>query len=188
MSDSIRAFIAFELPDAILAALDSVQRGLRPYGFRVKWVRPEGIHLTLKFLGDIKAADIEPIAGIMFDAAKDFAPFSLTARAIGVFPGIKRPRVIWSGLAGDVNRLGDLQQKMDESLTRIGFAKENRTFRGHLTLGRFQAGADPKALAQALQEFADFKTESFAADRIILFKSELKPTGAVYSKLKSIAL
>jgi 2'-5' RNA ligase len=188
MSDTIRTFIAFELPDAILAALDKVQRALRPYGFRVRWARSEGIHLTLKFLGDIKAADIEPIAGIMSDAAKDFAPFSLTARAIGVFPSIKRPRVIWSGLAGDVNLLEDLQQKIDASLTRIGFIKENRPFRGHLTLGRFQAAADPKALAQALQKFGDFETESFAADRIILFQSELEPTGAVYSKLKSIAL
>ncbi len=188
MSATLRSFIAFELPEDVLSALRRVQQGLKNHDFAVKWVRPEGIHLTLKFLGDIEPAQIDEIVGRMTAAARGFGCVSLSAKGIGVFPHLRRPRVLWVGLAGEVQRLSDLQRGIDVGLAEVGFKKEKRSFKGHLTLGRFKARVDSRQVAHALEAFADFETQPFSADRIILFRSELKPTGAIYSILKHIPL
>jgi 2'-5' RNA ligase len=187
MSETIRSFIAVELPDDVLSALGRVQEQLRSYGFRTKWVRPANIHITLKFLGDIDSAAIEAIASAMVSAAGGCEPMSLAAKGIGVFPNIKRPRVLWAGLGGEVNLLAGLQRKLDDLLGDIGFAKERRSFKGHLTLGRFKARVNSKEILRALTEFEGFETPSFTVRELILFKSELKPSGAVYSKLEQIS-
>jgi 2'-5' RNA ligase len=188
MSESIRSFIAVELPDDVLSAVSRVQGQLKSYGFRTKWVRPANIHVTLKFLGDIDSGTIDAIASAMVSAAEGCAPISLSAKGIGVFPNTKRPRVLWAGLTGEVNLLIDLQRKLDDRLSDIGFAKERRSFKGHLTLGRFKARVNSSEITRALTEFEDFETQSFMARELILFKSELRPSGAVYSKLEGISL
>ncbi|UCE53404.1 MAG: RNA 2',3'-cyclic phosphodiesterase [Desulfobacterales bacterium] len=188
MSETIRAFIAFEIPDDVLSSLSRVQEGLKSYKFQAKWVRPQSIHLTLKFLGTIQSTHIRQIARVMHDAAEGYAPITLSVRGIGVFPNIRRPRVIWVGLAGQVNLLGELQQKLDVGLSEIGFQKEERSFKGHLTLGRFKTRINSADIIRALEEFAEFETQPFAGDQLILFKSELRPTGAVYSKLEHVSL
>jgi 2'-5' RNA ligase len=188
MSETIRSFIAVELPDEVLSALSRVQGHLKSYGFRTKWVRPANIHITLKFLGDIDTGTIDAISSAMASAAEGCAPMSLAAKGIGVFPNIKRPRVLWAGLTGEANRLMDLQRKLDDRLSDIGFAKERRSFKGHLTLGRFKARVNSAEMLRALTEFEDFETPSFMARELILFKSELRPSGAVYAKLEGISL
>ena len=188
MSETIRSFIAVELPDDVLSAVSRVQGQLKSYGFRTKWVRPANIHVTLKFLGDIDSGTIDAIASAMASAAERCAPISLSAKGIGVFPNTKRPRVLWVGLTGDVNLLIDLQRKLDDRLSDIGFAKERRSFKGHLTLGRFKDRVNSSEITRALTEFEDFETQAFVARELILFKSELRPTGAVYSKLERISL
>jgi 2'-5' RNA ligase len=188
MVKTIRTFIAFKLPDDLLSALGRVQEGLKTKGFAAKWVRPQNIHLTLKFLGNIEVAQVDPIARRLTDAARGCGPLLLGAKGIGVFPHIRQPRVIWAGLAGDVKRVGDLQRSIDAALSEIGFKKEKRSFKGHLTLGRFNSRMDSRQVAQALETYAQFETEPFTAYQVVLFKSELKPTGAVYSKLKHIPL
>ena len=187
MSETIRSFIAVALPDDVLSALSRVQEQLKSYGFRAKWVRPANIHITLKFLGDIDAGAIDAITSAMVSAAGGCAPISLAAKGIGVFPNIKRPRVLWAGLSGEVNLLVDLQRKLDDWLSDIGFAKERRSFKGHLTLGRFKARVNAKEIMRALTEFEDFGTQSFMVRELILFKSDLKPSGAVYSELEQIS-
>jgi 2'-5' RNA ligase len=188
MSETIRSFIAVELPDDVLSAVSRVQGQLKSYGFRTKWVRPANIHVTLKFLGDIDSGTIDAIASAMVSAADGCVPISLSAKGIGVFPNTKRPRVLWAGLTGEVNLLIDLQRKLDDRLSDIGFAKERRSFKGHLTLGRFKARVNSSEITRALTEFEDFETQSFMARELILFKSELRPSGAVYSKLEGISL
>jgi 2'-5' RNA ligase len=188
MPDTIRSFIAVELPDEVLSAVSRVQGHLKSYGFRTKWVRPANIHITLKFLGDIDAGIVDAIANAMVSAAEGCAPISLSAKGIGVFPNTKRPRVLWVGLTGEVNLLIDLQRKLDDWLSDIGFAKERRSFKGHLTLGRFKARVNSREIMRALREFEDFETPSFMARELTLFKSELRPSGAVYSKLEGISL
>jgi len=187
MSETIRSFIAVELPDDVLSAVSRVQEQLKSYGFRTKWVRPANIHITLKFFGDIESGMIDAIAGAMASAVEGCNPISLAAKGIGVFPNIERPRVLWAGLSGEVNLLIDLQQKLDDWLSDIGFARERRSFKGHLTLGRFKARVNSAEIMRALTEFKGFETQAFMVRDIILFKSELRPSGAVYSKLAGIS-
>ena len=188
MSDTIRTFIAIELPGNIISSIRKVQEGIKSYGFKVRWVRPENIHLTLKFLGNINEADTEKIGRAIFDAVKEYPPISLAAKGIGVFPEVKRPRVIWVGITGQVEPLIGMQKTLDDKLEAIGFPKENRPFKGHLTLARVKGKIDSKRLSEAMKEFQEFEAEPFTADQIILFKSELKPTGSVYTKLLSASL
>jgi 2'-5' RNA ligase len=188
MPETIRTFIAFALPDTILSALGCVQEGLRTCGVKAKWVRLQGIHLTLKFLGDIEAHQVNPVADKMAEAARGMNPFLLAVKGIGVFPNIRRPRVIWAGLDGDLKPLGGLQRNIDRALSELGFAREKRSFKGHLTLGRFKGRTDSRQVARALEEFSEFETPTFTAQQLVLFKSQLEPTGAVYSQLKQVPL
>jgi 2'-5' RNA ligase len=146
-------------------------------------VKPGNIHLTLKFLGDIKTDDIDTIGSAMKAAAEGCAPFTLTAGGIGFFPGIKRPRVVWVGVGGQFQPLFALQRNLEEHLAAAGFPKDKRSFKGHLTLGRFREGPDPAAVGRIMQAYSDFGKEEFAVHRIVLFKSDLKPSGALYSQL-----
>jgi RNA 2',3'-cyclic 3'-phosphodiesterase len=188
MSDTLRTFIAFKLPETIIFHLHKIQKGLKSFGFKMGWVVPENIHLTLKFLGEIPKSAIENISQAMAETAKQYAPMSFTAKGLGVFPTIKRPRVLWIGLKGNTHSLIQLQKTLEQNLDIIGFPKEDRGFKAHLTLGRAKGEIDPKQLLEAIDELSGLESESFAADRLILFRSELKPGGAVYTSLNSVCL
>ena len=188
MSDTIRTFIAIKLPKNIISSIDKIQEGLITYGFKVRWVRPQNIHLTLKFLGNISKADIDKIGDTMTESVGEYGPISLNVKGIGAFPGIKRPRVVWVGITGRIDRLAGLQGKLEKKLAEIGFPEENRPFKGHLTIGRVKGKIDPKRFLDAMHEFAESGSTTFIADKIILFRSELKPSGAVYTELLNASL
>ena len=188
MSNTIRTFIAIELPEKIIYTIGKVQEEIKSYGFKIRWVRPENIHLTLKFLGDIKETDTEKIARVISESVTGCPPISLSVKGIGVFPGIKRPRVLWLGISKQLDLLTGLQKTLDEKLEAMGFPKEKRPFKGHLTLGRIKHKIDPKRLLDVLKDFAQFESEHFFGERIILYKSDLKPKGAVYTKLADLLL
>lgn len=187
MSDTIRTFIAIELPENIISSILKVQDGIRSYGLKASWVRRENIHLTLKFLGDINTSDIENIGKEIVEAAKEYPPLNLTAKGMGVFPSIKRPRVIWIGITGQIHRLMVLQKTLDKRLETIGFPRENRPFKGHLTIGRIKRKIDSQRLMTAFREFGEFESETFTANKLVFFKSELNPSGAIYTKLKIVS-
>ena len=188
MPNTTRAFIAIELPEEITAFIHKIQEGVRSYGFKVRWVRPENIHLTLKFLGDINNEDIKKAGDAIISAASENASMSLGAKGIGFFPGVKRSRVIWTGIAGQTKELTDLQKTLEGKLDTVGFPKEKRPFKGHLTIARIKRKIDARRLVDAMKEFGRFESKTFIADEVVLFKSELKPSGAVYSKLINAAL
>jgi 2'-5' RNA ligase len=188
MSGTIRAFIALELPPTVISLLHTVQQDLKQHKIRARWVRPENIHLTLKFIGDINSGDIDAISAAMTAAANGIAPITLAARGIGVFPTIKRPRVIWIGLGGDIRPLLDLQSGLEKKLADVGVARDKRSFKAHLTLGRIKQSVNPAAIRQMISEYASLKSDEFTCDQVFLFKSDLKPSGAVYSKLKQTRL
>ncbi len=154
----------------------------------VRWVRPENIHLTLKFLGDIKPAEIEAIDGVMADAVEGWPPLRLTISGVGFFPGVNRPRVIWVGLGGEIRVLLDLQADLDRRLAAIGFPLDKRPYKAHLTLGRIRQACRSDQFKQVLPRFSDWGDRQFTADRITLFRSDLKPSGAVYTELKQVKL
>jgi len=188
MGEKIRAFIAISMPEPVLQAIVETQDTLRGSGFKIRWVRKEGIHLTLKFLGDIDRDDVEKIQAAMERATKAFSPVTLRAEGLGVFPDLKRPRVVWVGLSGDVEVLRTLQSDLESQLNGLGFPREKRLFKGHLTLGRVKGRLDRAKLSKALQALTEFRTESFTAQSLVLFRSDLRPNGAVYSKLAEVAL
>ena len=188
MSKKIRAFIAISLPERILQAIAKLQETLKGSGFKIRWTRKEGIHLTIKFLGDIEWDDVEKIHVAMERTTLDFSPFTLRGEGVGVFPDIRRPRVVWIGLTGDVEALSLLQRGLEDQLNSFGFPKERRAFKGHLTVGRVKGRVDLAKLAKALEALEEFQTESFTAQSVVLFQSDLRPNGAVYSRLAEVPL
>jgi len=188
MSKTFRAFIAIDLPESIKSFLSEAQEALKLYGFRVKWVRPQNIHLTLKFLGDTATADTDKITEAMTLAAKNCPTVSLTAKGVGVFPNVRRPRVIWAGLNGQIETLANLHQTLDAHLADLGFARDTRAFKSHLTLGRVKGKIASDRMLAAIDKLKEFESESFETHQVILFKSELRPGGAVYTRVQAIAL
>ncbi len=188
MQQSIRTFIALELPATVISLLRTAQQELRQLNIRARWVRPENIHLTLKFMGDINPGDIDAISTAMTAAANGFSPITLAVRGIGVFPTVKRPRVIWIGLGGDIRSLLDLQSRLVEELAGVGVAKDKRSFKAHLTLGRIKQPPGSDLIRQMMTAYATLSSDEFSCDQVILFKSDLKPSGAVYTKLKQTRL
>ncbi|MGD9181081.1 MAG: RNA 2',3'-cyclic phosphodiesterase [Desulfobacterales bacterium] len=183
MSDTFRAFIAIDLPGSVKSFLSEAQEALKLYGFRVKWVRPQNIHLTLKFLGNTVTADADKIAEAMTLAVRDCPVLALAAKGIGVFPDVRRPRIIWAGLNGQLEILANLQRTLDDHLADLGFPRETRAFKSHLTLGRVKGKIPAARMKTAIDELKEFGSESFEINRVILFKSELRRSGAVYTQV-----
>lgn len=184
----MRTFIALEMPLEIRNALDRVQQDLKQRGLRMRWVRPGNIHLTLKFLGEVDAAGIGPITTVLEQAAAACPRLILSAKSVGVFPNVRRPNVFWAGIVGDIESLAAFQRTLDRQLEPLGFQAEKRPFRGHLTLGRVKARPDRELLSAVLRDYIDFTTPAFGVETAVLFKSELKPSGAVYSHIAAAPL
>ena len=182
----LRAFIAIKLPDDVVEFLRQTQSSLKKDGLdikEIKWVRPEKIHLTLKFLGDINPSEIDALSSAIKTAARPLGPLTLSATGLGAFPSVKRPRVLWSGVGGDLEVLGRLHARLDEALSVLGMEKENKRFKAHLTLARIKGSVRPEVIVDAVSRYGNQASRGFAADRIYLIKSELKPGGPQYSDL-----
>lgn len=188
MGEKIRAFVAIHLPESVLHAIGKAQDRLRRCGFDIRWVRKEGIHLTLKFLGDIERDTVNRVRAAMEESAKGCSAFNLQGQGLGVFPNARRPRVVWVGIAGEVAALFALQGRLESELEAIGFARDKRRFRGHLTLGRVKGRLDTHRFMKAMEELGPFETGSFCVESVALFQSTLRPQGAVYSKLAKVRL
>lgn len=184
----IRSFIAIDLTEETRKALRAVQEHLEQSRAGVRWVKPSSIHLTLKFLGNIHPEQVDDIAATVAEVVRSEPVLTLRAAGLGGFPSQRKPRVIWVGLEGDVDRLKQIQARLESSLEPLGFAREDRSFHPHLTLGRVK---DRRRLQQLIDIMADLELptfNSFDADEIILYKSDLRPTGAIYTKLHRIPL
>ena len=188
----LRAFIAIHLSqEARLQLSDTIRsRGSEiPRG--VRWVDPEGIHLTLKFLGDIDPALVEDVLRAMVQAASGSSSFQLHLNGLGVFPNQRRPRVLWAGVGGDLDALAALQEKLEDAMSGLDFRRERRAFNPHLTLGRVRDGVS----AVAGQRVGDLVSsgclkgaDSWPVNAVHLMRSNLTPDGAVYSCLGSVSL
>lgn len=183
MPGMLRAFVAVELPGPLRAALQDIQSGLRQIKVRARWVGPENIHLTLKFLGNIPAGHVPSIGQALMEAARVHGTLSLTAAGMGVFPGLRRPRVIWVGLSDRTNALGGLQQDIDARLAALGFPREVKRFRGHVTIGRFADSGSPGPVADALKQYGAQVVGVLEVREVVLFRSDLRPEGPVYTPL-----
>ncbi len=189
----IRSFVAIELTDEVRQALAAVQRDLKtqaPPGV-VRWTRPDSIHLTLQFLGDVPPDQIEAVTGALRAACAGRAPFAFELAGAGVFPNLNRPRVVWVGVVEPSGALAALQPWVGQALAPLGFRPEERGFTPHLTIGRAARDAGPRDLAAlgALVDHAGIGALGrVAVDHVNLMKSDLKPDGAVYTPLAVIPL
>ena len=191
--EQIRAFIAIELSEDILSAIADLQRQLKkqvPEG-TVRWVKPGGIHLTLQFLGDVPAVKINSIAQALTAACAPFHPFSVTVGGLGCFPNAKRPRVTWVGVDEPTGTLAALQKAIERAMVPLGFTPERRAFHPHLTLGRTKRQAT-RDQAQALGTLITTTQIPFLGQmnvrQVCLIRSDLRPTGAVYTRLAAAPL
>jgi 2'-5' RNA ligase len=187
-SAKIRSFIAIKVPVPVIKRVSGLLEKLKRQDFPAKWTRPENMHLTLKFLGDVRSADMEPVCRAVADAAACFAPVLLGVRGVGVFPNVRNARVLWTGIFGDTDRLADLQQAIDAQLHGLGFEKDARRFTGHLTLGRLKGRVNGHGLIDMMQQCADWISDEFTADAVYVIQSDLTPSGPVYTDLAEIRL
>jgi 2'-5' RNA ligase len=190
----LRLFVAIELPPDVRSALAETQLALQrsdPAAARlVKWVDVSSIHLTLKFLGDAPDTSLGALRSALARAAAGRPSLVLSLGQAGCFPNARQPRVLWVGVAGENERLASLQQAVEAQIAPLGFPTESRRFSPHLTLGRVRDDADAAArqrLGSALQS-ARVAPASFVASSISLMRSELRPSGAVYTRLAEAAL
>lgn len=187
----MRAFIAIELPKDLKNALSQLQEQLRKTAADVKWVQPDNIHLTLKFLGEIDEKKLDKISLILDKIAISNKCFQISFSTLGAFPKMSSPRIIWVGI-----EKGDMETKkiaceLEGEIEKIGIPKENRPFSTHITIGRIKSALNQQMLTQELNQLEDYFTEKklqFKAERITLFKSTLLPEGATYEPLKVINL
>ncbi|MFC2043053.1 RNA 2',3'-cyclic phosphodiesterase [Chloroflexota bacterium] len=185
----VRAFIAIELSPEIYERLDHVINQLkdRLSGMPIRWVHAKNIHLTIKFLGDVSVANLEMLENIILSEANCRPPFEVSIGELGAYPSLRRPRVIWVGIKAPPE-LTDFQRGVEAETARLGYTPEKRDFSPHLTLGRISRNASSEDVKEIGLVLGDCKVGFLGATRIesvYLFRSDLQPGGAVYSKLYS---
>lgn len=183
--------MAVPLPDRIRERLGQVQDRLRERKYPVRWVRVDGVHLTLKFLGTVESSLLDDIEAAVSEGISGFRPFPLSVEGFGVFPSFSRPRVLWLGIAGDADKLVEMQQSIDSRLSSLGFEAEKRPFSPHVTLGRVQEDASTpliQAMGRELKDFHPGKLGGWTAHSVHLMRSQLNPKGAIYTSLAEFPL
>jgi 2'-5' RNA ligase len=187
----LRAFIAIEIPlgirETVCKAISPLQKGL---GSAVRWVPLENMHLTLKFLGDVSAANIEMLSQMLRAEADLFHCFDLRLGELSSFPNLKRPRVLYIGIQAPV-ALEALQRGIDSASRRLGYESEERGFSPHLTIGRVRqsvTATEQQTIRRALEDTRIDSLGTARVDSVHLYKSDLKPTGSVYTRLYSAML
>jgi 2'-5' RNA ligase len=190
--EQIRSFIAIELPDELKRALIRLQEQLQSgKQTPVKWVDPYSIHLTLKFLGNISGDMVGKITGALEEAVRGIPSFHLETKDLGAFPSLRRVQVVWVGLTGELERLSQLQQRIESSLSTLGFVPESRPFTPHLTLARVRDRATPderQSLGQLIASTSFETAYSLDIDSVHLMRSQLTREGAIYSRISSVKL
>ena len=179
---SMRCFVAVECGgDKLAAKFKEVRRGLEATRADIKFVEPENIHLTLKFLGEIEPSLMEQVSQVVKETS--FQPFDARLEGIGVFPNLRRPRVVWAGITDGVSQLAEIWKDVDTKLSRLGFERERRGFSPHITIGRVRSGRNRDRLVEELSTLSDYVFGGLHVDRIVLKKSVLTPRGPIYTTL-----
>ena len=187
----MRTFIAIELPGQIKDALAAVIGQLKQSGADVKWVQPQNIHLTLKFLGEPDDKKVKQISEILDEVGKNHQAFQIRINSLGAFPNTKSPRVLWVGIDLGDSETKKIAEDLENSICKVGIPKEEREFSSHITIGRTRSPAGKEKLTQAITimgEKIGKENFNFMAGAITLFKSTLTPKGPIYEPLKVATL
>ena len=184
MKHLIRTFIAVEIDAAIRRAAARLIEQLRPAGADVKWVEPENLHLTLKFLGDLGADGVARVCQAVQKAAAGVPPFEIEIRGAGAFPNVHRPQTIWLGAGEGDDQMAQLAEQVESALEPFGFRRETRRFRTHLTIGRVRRdGGRTAGLGPALDEVAGYEAGRMPVEEVVVFSSELTRSGPIYKAM-----
>jgi RNA 2',3'-cyclic 3'-phosphodiesterase len=184
----IRTFIAIPLSDEIHQRLAECQTSLKKHHAEVSWVKPENIHLTLLFLGEIHPNLVEKVGQCLEDIIPTQPQFTCEIAGTGVFPNPKRARVLWIGVTQGKEPVIQLQSVIEKSLDKLNIPKEDRAFHPHLTLGRVRSPKNLDIVVDDLLQQSKMSCGTLSVTQVTLFSSKLSPTGAIYAPLKQIAL
>jgi 2'-5' RNA ligase len=186
----LRTFLAIELPTPVREGLVKKQDQLKRELPSMNWVRPESLHITVKFLGMTPETIMEGIKKTVSEAMADFSPFSLTLKGFGVFPDVRQPRIFWTGIQGNTQILTNVVGCLESALESLGYPAEGKLFHPHLTLARIKK--DHRQVGKTLDQTGILKDPyeggMFPVENIVLFCSELKPSGSVYTKVWDVPL
>ncbi|MBN1870704.1 MAG: RNA 2',3'-cyclic phosphodiesterase [Candidatus Omnitrophica bacterium] len=188
MSQTIRTFIAIPLNTEIQQAISRVQERLKKHDCSIKWVKPENIHLTLKFLGDVELEKIDTIKQKLESLFKGIGPVKLEMTQLDAFPSINHPKILWIGLKDDEQKISRQVSVLEDELGKLGFKKEERPFSPHVTIGRIRSPRNIQALSEAMSEYSFPAGLKQVIDCIILYKSTLTSQGPIYESLHETKL
>ncbi|MEE8359156.1 MAG: RNA 2',3'-cyclic phosphodiesterase [Candidatus Hydrothermarchaeales archaeon] len=180
----MRSFIAIEMESE---AINSIRDQLRSANADIKFVEPGNLHLTLKFLGEIKDDLVDDIHNRMEESFKDFSRFEVQLRGVGVFPSLRYIKVVWVGIEENKEKLAKMQESLEDNISNLGFKKEGR-FKPHLTIGRVKSPRNKDKLAEIITTMKDKEVDKIKVDRVILKKSVLTPKGPIYTTLREVML
>lgn len=182
----IRSFVALELSDEVREKLVIVLQRLQRTSASVKWVEPENLHLTLKFLGEVPEEQIELVTEALKTVAQATEPFSFVVKGVGGFPNLRRPRVLWVGVEA-TQPLIRLQQLVEKAMEQIGFASEERAYHPHITIGRVKATTGIEKVREILSEYANAEFGEVFISHLTLFRSDLSREGPTYTPLAKLS-
>ena len=189
---AVRVFVAVGISEAAREQLiDAVERIRQDIPQGIQWANPDGMHLTLKFLGNIPSASVEPLLECLKPVASEAKPFPLQLDGLGMFPNRRKPRVLWAGVGGDLDALARLQQASEGAITALGYPPEQRPFRPHVTLGRPRRSVSDAQLARigaVVSALAPPSPIGWQVESVDVMRSELHPSGARYTVLGSAPL
>ncbi|GBD97412.1 2',5' RNA ligase family [bacterium BMS3Abin06] len=183
----MRSFIAIELSETAKSALAELQQELKKCGADIRWVKPENIHLTLKFLGNIENEIVDDVLKIIESRCKKFRAFDLEIKGTGTFPNLRSPSVLWVGVNSNAD-IAALQNEIEAGMTSLGFERENRKYTPHLTLGRFRSSQGKGPLLEKIELFKNRKYGLINVGAVALMRSDLSPSGARHSVIAEIFL
>jgi 2'-5' RNA ligase len=187
--EKVRSFIAVPVSEEIESAVEDLENALKRSGADVKWVRPGNVHITLKFLGGVEKGRLDGVSEALRHAVAGVRAFDALVSGVGTFPSNpRRARVVYMELSVGVAEMKDLAARIEDAMAEIGFDKDKRPFKSHLTIGRVRTGARRlDDLGRSITE-AEYKPLKLAVDRVNLVKSELTPSGAIYTVLETFGL
>lgn len=185
---TLRTFIAFPIGESLREKIAALQAELKPLKLDAKWVDPEKIHLTLKFLGDTPVTSLDEIRKSVEEIAKRYNPFSICIDTFGCFPNAHSPRVLWVGAAESSKEAETLAEDLNQGLKAFGFEIENRKFKPHLTLARLRSLKNSRKLSEFMEGYTLPWKETLSCQTLTHTKSTLTPKGALYAPLYEIPL
>jgi len=184
MNNTVRTFIAIPLNSHIREVLIETQDHLKKLDCNIKWVKPENIHLTLKFLGDVKQKRIDTIKQILDDLFRDTDPLTMELTQVGAFPNIDHPRILWIGLNDNDQSLAQIVSNLENNLGKAGFKKEDKPFSPHITIGRIRSPKNLKPLSEAINNYSLPDGIAQTIDHTVLYQSTLTSQGPIYEILQ----